>query len=406
MEQTIHLPNGVRAVYESAKSNVSYIGLFIHAGSRDERLKRTAGIMHVIEHLIFKKTTRHNYFELMNYIESVGGDMNAYTSKEETCIYISIQNQFLERAFEVLSEIFYHTEFVQEEFEKEREVIIDEINSYKDQPSEQIFDEFEELLFSGHELSHNILGSKESLRKITLADISAEYKRNYVNNRLMVSYVGAVEVKTIKTLLHTYFMEETPASTLQRAEFKQITQNFSKTKNLRTHQMHCMLGSIAPSMYSSKKTAMVLLNNLLGGVSFNSLLNLALREEQGLTYNIESNYVSYADTGVFSIYFGTDNAKLEQCKTTIFGIFKKLTSGEFTAAQLETYKQQLIGQVAMSFDNFSSLMISNAKSYMCYDKVDTYEEVVAKINAVTLETIQELAQELFFTNGISELIYK
>ena len=406
MEKTLRLPNGVRAVYEHAKSNVSYIGLFVQAGSRDELQKRCAGIMHVIEHLIFKKTASRNYFELMNYIESVGGDMNAYTSKEETCIYISIQNQFLERAFDVLSDIFYHSEFVIEEFTKEREVIIDEINSYKDLPNELIFDEFEELLFAGHELSSSILGTKKSLQAMTLADISAEYRRNYVNNKLMVSYVGAVEFEKVEALLHKYFSEKTAQHDVRRTAFEKNVQPFSKIKNLRTHQMHCMLGTLAPSMYHGGKTAMVLLNNLLGGVSFNSLLNLALREEQGLTYNIESNYVSYADTGVFAIYFGTDSSKLEQCKNTIFTIFKKLTNGDFTETQLAMYKQQLIGQVAMSFDNFSSLMISNAKSYMCYDKVDNYAEIVEKIQAIHLETIQELSQKLFFENGVSELIYK
>ncbi len=406
MEKTLCLPNGVRAVYECAKSNVSYIGLFVQAGSRDELQKKCAGIMHVIEHLIFKKTTSRNYFELMNYIESVGGDMNAYTSKEETCIYITIQNQFLERAFDVLSDIFYHTEFVQEEFSKEREIIIDEINSYKDTPSEQIFDEFEEMLFAGHELSSNILGTKKSLKAITLADISTEYKRNYVNNKLMVSYVGRVEFEKVESLLHKYFSEQTAQHDVRRTIFEKTVHPFSKTKNLRTHQMHCMLGTIAPSMYASQKTAMVLLNSLLGGMSFNSLLNTALREEQGLTYNIESNYVSYADTGVFAIYFGTDASKLEQCKSTIFDIFKKLTDGTFTKTQLAMYKQQLIGQVAISFDNFSSLMISNAKSYMCYDKVDSYEEIAAKIQSINLETIQALSQELFFKNDVSELIYK
>lgn len=406
MEKNIYLKNGLRAVYEYANSNVSYLGLFVHAGSRDELQKKCAGIMHVIEHLIFKKTATRNYFELMNYIESVGGDMNAYTSKEETCIYIAIQNQFLERAFDVLSDIFYRSEFILEEFEKEREVIVDEINSYKDSPSELIFDEFEEIMFKGHELSSSILGTKASLKKMTLNDITAEYKRNYVNNKLMVSYVGAVEFTRVEALLHTYFSEETPHNAVQRSPFTNVIQPFSKIKKLRTHQMHCMLGTPAPSMYHERKTAMVLLNNLLGGVSFNSLLNLALREEQGLTYNIESNYVSYADTGIFAIYFGTDGSKLEQCKETIFSIFKKLTNGEFSQTQLDMYKQQLIGQIAMSFDNFSALMISNAKSYMCYDKVDNYDEIAAKIQAVNLATIQEIAHELFFENTVSELIYK
>jgi predicted Zn-dependent peptidase len=218
--------------------------------------------------------------------------------------------------------------------------------------------------------------------------------------------VGAVEYEKVEALLHTYFSEKTAQHDVLRTAFETPQPRFSKIKNLRTHQMHCMLGAIAPSMYHKKKTAMVLLNNLLGGVSFNSLLNIALREEQGLTYNIETNYVSYADTGIFTIYFGTDSSKLEQCKTTITDVFTKLTNGDFNQTQLTMYKQQLIGQVAMSFDNFSSLMISNAKSYMCYDKVDNYDEIVQKVNAVTLETIQTLSYELFFKNGVSELIYK
>lgn len=405
-EVFFELPNKAKVVLSKANSLVSYICLFIHAGSRDEPIG-CDGVMHVIEHLLFKGTRNRTYFELMGLIESVGGDMNAYTSKEETCVYITIQNQYIERAIDVLHDIFYNSQFTQSEFLKEREVILDEINSYKDTPSELIFDEFEELFFQNHELASNILGSEESLMSITVDKVSEVYMNEYISEKLIVSYVGGVDLDVVRNYISAYFNDvQTLRKQSKKREFFLGEPYFSKVLQRDTFQTHCMLGSKAPSMYANDKTAMVLLNNLLGGSSFNALLNLALREERGLTYNIETNYTAYVDTGVFTVYFGTDAGKVAQCKQVVNDVFLNIMQNGLAHDQLLMYKQQLIGQVALSFDNFVSLMISNAKSYMSYDKVDSYEEIIQKIEVVTSDQLQQLAQSVLNAANLSCLEYK
>ncbi|OQA95196.1 MAG: Protease 3 precursor [Bacteroidetes bacterium ADurb.Bin217] len=400
------LPNKTKVVLSKSNSLVSYICLFVNVGTRDEPLG-CSGVMHVIEHLLFKGTKTRSYFELMALIESVGGDMNAYTSKEETCIYISIQNQYLERAIDVLHDIFYNSDFSEQEFNKEREVIIDEINSYKDTPSELIFDEFEELFFNNHELAANILGTEESLQQMNVGDVRDVYSKRYVSERLIISYVGGVDLDLVLSYIMNYFtaLRKNDECVPLRINF---TGNplFAKTFKRETYQTHCMLGAQAPSMYANDKTAMVLLNNLLGGTSFNALLNLSLREERGLTYNIESNYTAYTDVGICTIYFGTDEDKVTQCKTVIFDVCNSIMEHGLSEQQLIMYKQQLVGQLALSFDNYVSLMISNAKSYMNYDKVDSYEEIINKIESVTNNQIIDLAQSVLNPKSLSCLEYK
>lgn len=394
-------------IITQVQSQVSHIGLLIHTGSRDDTLE-TSGRMHMIEHMLFKGTKKRSYLQLLDYIESVGGDINAYTSKEETCIYISIHNEYVERAIDVLSDIFYSTVFTKQELDKEKEVVIDEIQSYKDSPQENIFDEFEEKLFAPHELSWNILGNETTIENLTVEHLTDIYNKQYVSHNSIISYVGGVSSKKIKKLTQSFFAEEKKSenytSMHKRTTFLH-SNLFSEKINRQTYQAHCMLGTSAPSMHNSLKTAMILLNNLLGGSCFNSQLNLLLREEHGLTYNIESNYTAYTDTGVFSIYFGTDVSKIEQCKNLLFEKFKKIRAVGIRSSLLEMYKKQLIGQFALSFDNHVAYMISNAKSYMNYKHVDTYNESVKKIQNVTNQNIIELATQVLHPDTLSELIY-
>lgn len=396
--------NGVRTVIAETKSKVSYLCIFINAGSRDEN-RSNLGAMHFIEHLMFKGTKSKTYFEILNYIESVGGDMNAYTSKEETCLYISIQNKYLERAFEVLSDIFYNSQFTTLEFKKEKEIIIDEINSYKDSPQELILDEFEEMLFFNHELGSNILGDIASLKKMNLEKLENEYKQHYVNSNLIISYVGGVSENKVLSYMEKYFGSQSASSSQHNRKpfVEQVV--FSEKKSRKTFQAHCMIGSIAPSMYDDSKTAMVLVNNLLGGTSFNSILNLALREEKGLTYNIESNYTAYSDTGIFTVYFGTNLSKIDECREVINSKFHNIISNGLSNKLLKSYKQQLIGQIAITFDNYNSMAISNAKSFISYDKVDSYEEIKRKILGVSNDEIINLTKNVLNPDTMSMLLY-
>ncbi len=404
-EKLIKFSNGVKVVVENTMSHVSHVGVMISAGTRDEE-NDEGGVMHLIEHLLFKGTKKRTCLELLDYVESVGGDINAYTSKEETCLYVSIQNQYLERAIDVLSDVFFSSEFPKEEIEKEKDVVIDEINSYKDSPQELIFDEFEEFIFGEHELSKNILGTKESVLSLNSKKIKSAFSKHYKVRNIVVSYVGGEKYEKVESLISKYFDVDICDDSVQKNRMLfQSPVRFSKIIERDSFQVHTMLGAIAPSMHDDDKTEMVLLNNLLGGMSFNSQLNLLLREEHGITYNIESNYTAYTDTGLFTIYYGTDEAKTQKAKDLIFSKCLEIIDNGFAPEQLQMYKQQLIGQIALSLDNFVSVMISNAKSYLYYDKVDSYSTVIKKINAVTNESIIELSSKILDPDSLSELKY-
>ena len=405
-ETTLTLANGTKLCLSPADSSASYVGLYLASGSRNDG--ETLGVSHLIEHAIFKGTDKYSYSELMNMVESVGGEMNAYTAKEETCFQIAIANDHVERAFSVLSEIFHNSVFPEEELKKEKTVVIDEIESYEDSPAEIIYDDFEELLFAGHSLASNILGTKSSVRKMKRSDVLAAYRKLYRNERLVVSYVGGVDLEKIKSFAQTYFGQTIDTQQVKLAEkpFVPRGTNFNIVKNKKTHQAHCVLGSYAPAISSDLKFASSLLTNILGGPSFNALLNLKLREEQGLTYNIEANYTAYSDTGVFAVYFGTDYAKVPQCREIIANLFADIVANGLPEEQLAAYKQQILGQLAISDDNYMSLMLNNAKSCWWFNHIDSFEEVSRKINAVTNEMIKKVAAMMLSPEKINVLIYK
>ena len=405
-ETTLTLANGTKLCLSPADSSASYVGLFVASGSRHDGV--TLGVSHLIEHAIFKGTDKHSYSELMNMVESVGGEMNAYTAKEETCFQIAIANNHVEKAFSVLSEIFYDSIFPEEELRKEKTVVIDEIESYEDVPSEMIYDDFEEQLFQGHSLATNILGTKSSVRKMTRSDVMETYKKLYRPSRLVVSYVGGVDLETITSFAEKYFGQnaEKEQDTIAKNPFVPRGTNFNIVKNKKTHQAHCLLGSYAPALSSELKFVASLLTNILGGPSFNALLNLKLREEQGLTYNIEANYTAYSDTGVFAVYFGTDYSKVPLCRQIIDDLFQSVIEKGFEEQQLAAYKQQILGQLAVSDDNYMSLMLNNAKSFWWYGHVDSFQEIAQKINAISNDEIKTVAKQILSPGKINVLIYK
>lgn len=405
-ETTLTLANGTKLCLSPADSSASYVGLFVASGSRHDGA--TLGVSHLIEHAIFKGTNKHSYSELMNMVESVGGEMNAYTAKEETCFQIAIANNHVEKAFSVLSEIFYDSIFPEEELRKEKTVVIDEIESYEDVPSEMIYDDFEEQLFQGHSLATNILGTKSSVRKMKRSDVMETYKKLYRPSRLVVSYVGGVDLETITRFAEKYFGQnaEKEQDAIAKNSFVPRGTNFNIVKNKKTHQAHCVLGSYAPALSSELKFPASLLTNILGGPSFNALLNLKLREEQGLTYNIEANYTAYSDTGVFAVYFGTDYSKVPLCRQIIDDLFRSVIEKGFEERQLAAYKQQILGQLAVSDDNYMSLMLNNAKSFWWYGHVDSFQEVAQKINAISNDEIKTVAKQILSPEKINVLIYK
>ena len=383
---------------------VGHLGIIINAGSRDE--KRTEhGLAHFIEHSVFKGTTKRKAFHVLSRIEDVGGELNAYTTKEETALFATFLSNDYERSAELLGDILFNSTYPEKELEREKEVIFEEINSYKDSPSELIFDEFEELLFDGHPIARNILGTPENISRFNRESILTFIKNNYHTNEMVISSVGNIEFSKLVKLLEKYFGNANEnIRKNKRVKFKGYQPQQLKI-NKDTFQLHCVLGNVAYNSSHKKRIVLVLLNNLLGGQSMNSRLNLALRERQGLAYNIESSYSAYSDTGQFNVYFGTDKENFDKAYHLIQKEFKLLRDKKLGDVQLSKAKKQLIGQIAISTENREDLMLTIGKSYLLYNKVDTLRKVFEKIEAIAGKDILEVANFILDENQLSSLVY-
>lgn len=404
--QTYTLKNGIRLIHKQVQSPVAHCGLIINTGSRDEEEKEH-GITHLIEHLIFKGTSKRKAFHILSRMEDIGGELNAYTSKEETCIYTTFFNNYYDRAFELIRDIVFNSVFPPKEIIKEKEVVIDEINSYKDSPFEQIFDDFEELIFKGNPIARNILGTEKSLKKLSRNNILDFQKKHYTTDQMVVSSVGNFSFNKIKKYFEKYFTDvPTKGSTIKRLAYnagiyKRSEQKISKG----THQSHSILGAPAFSFNDDRRLTLHLLNNYIGGPTLNSKLNMILREKKGFAYNVESNYTSYSDTGIISIYFGTDKKDLNKSISLTLKELKKLCNMPLGVTQLAKAKKQLIGQVAISAENNENQMLSIGKSLLVYNKVDSLETIAKKIEAITSEEIMDVSNTIFNQDNISALTF-
>lgn len=396
--------NGIRLVHTQVlHSVVTHCGYFIHVGSRDEDSTET-GMAHFIEHCFFKGTKKRKPYHILSSLDSYGGELNAYTAKEETCLYATIPHGIFDKAVDVLSDILFCSEFPNKEIEKEKAVIIDEIQAYLDSPSEQIFDDFENLIFQGHSLGQSILGTPEHLQSFSQEKIKTFLERNYHASRIVFSYVGPLALeKVIKKL--SAFVELYPwaSKSEPRISFENYQAKFVQEKK-DTHQAHCMMGGIAYPYSHKKRLALTLLNHLLGGNSLNNRLNLNIREKYGFTYNIESNYTPYSDTGYFSVYFGTDKKYLKRLQDLVHKELFKLQT-PFTDLQLQRLKNQFKGSLLLAQESLGALMISQAKSFVLYNKMDSLVDTFQRIDAVVAQDLQEVAQELFEKNKMSTLIF-
>lgn len=403
--QTHIFANGIRLIHQEVNSPAAHFGVIINAGSRDE-LNKEQGLAHFIEHVIFKGTKKRKAFHILSRLEDVGGELNAYTTKEETALYATILPSDYQRAIELISDILINSVFPAKELEKEKEVIIDEINSYKDSPSELIYDEFEELLFAGHPLAKNILGTPKSVKSFTKKDILSFTGRSYNTDQIIITSVGEINFNKLVKLINRYF-GEIPANprSFSRPPFQSYTPA-SKTIKRDTFQAHCMIGNIAFDHNNPKRMTLVLLNNILGGQSMNSRLNLSLRERNGIAYNVESSYTSYSDTGLFSIYFGTDKENLDRAIEITYREMNRLKSQPLGTLQLTKAKKQLIGQIAISQENLEDLALALGKSFMLYEQIETLETIYKKIQSISVSDLIETAEEIFNNDRITTLIYK
>ncbi|MCB0397236.1 MAG: insulinase family protein [Flavobacteriales bacterium] len=399
------LPNGIRIAHLHSDRGVSHCGLMVHAGSRDEQ-KGEEGLAHFIEHLIFKGTRKRKAYHILNRMEIVGGELNAYTTKEETFLYSSFMNAHYERAIELLADIVFASVFPDKEIKKEKEVVIDEINSYKDTPSDLIFDEFEERLFGKHSLARPILGTPESVKAFTRKDIHAFMKRQYVTDQMVLCSVGNVPFNKLVAWAEKYLGAITSSATTGKRPSFRAHKSFYKETERDGFHAHCVIGSPCYGASHKKRFAMVLLNNILGGPGMNSRLNMTLREKYGYTYNIDSSYSTYSDTGLFVVYVTADKQHMDKSMKLIYAEMKKLSDKKLGSLQLRQAKAQLAGQVAMARDSNSALLNGLGKSILMNEDFPTMEEVVRRIERVTANQVLEVANEVFDTNKLSTLLYK
>ena len=403
--QVYTLSNGIRILFKHAPSTITHCCFIINAGSRDE-LEHQTGLAHFIEHLLFKETEKRSTNQILNRLELVGADLNAYTTKEYTCIHASLLNQHLERTIDLFEDILFHSTFPEDEQEKERGVILDEIASYLDQPEEAIQDDFECLLFKDHPIGENILGTPETVGKLNSQDIKDFMLANNNTSEMVFAVFGDYDFKKVVKLSEKYF-GSVPANDSKKHRLTpglNTKGNYIFTKPI--SQSHCIIGNQAYASGHKHKTGLLLLNNMLGGLGMSSRLNLEIREKYGIAYTIESNYTALTDTGIFSIYFGTDSEKTEKATKLVHKELKKLREQKLGTLQLHQTKEKFIGQIALAEESRMGLIISMAKSLIDFNYVDSLQQVLDKINAVTADQLLEISNEIFDTDRLVTLLFE
>lgn len=399
------LSNGLRIIQVPSPTPVAYCGFAIDAGTRDET-SGEQGMAHFVEHLIFKGTTKRKAWHILNRMERVGGDLNAFTNKEETIIYTAFLAEHFARAVELLADIVFHSTFPKNEIAKEVDVILDEIQSYEDSPSDLIFDDFENLIFKGHSLGRNILGDPNLLKTFGSDDALNWTRRFYKPSNMVFFFYGNVDFRHLVRCVEKY-VGEIPDSKAEKL-YVPLPDYLPERRVVHrdTHQAHVMIGCRSYDAHNEKRTGLYLLNNILGGPGMNSRLNIALREHRGLVYSVESNLTSYTDTGVFSIYFGCDPKDVDTCLTLVEKELKRLCMARLTDSQLAAAKKQIIGQIAVASDNFENLALDMGKTFLHYNRYESQEEVFQRIEALSADCLMEVANEIFDEHRRSVLIYQ
>ena len=366
--EEFELSNGIRCIFQERRSEVVHVGLMINVGARDE-VKEKEGLAHFIEHALFKGTSNRKAYHILNRLEEVGAELNAFTTKEETCVYASCLVPDVTRSLDLIKDIVFNSVFPEKEIEREKSVIIEEIQSYQDSPFELIFDDFEEALFNGHPLGNNILGTKKTLSSMTRQDILDFQKEHYFTNQMVISVVGGINSRKIKKLIEKLF-GDIPA---RLGEVKRIVPPpvpvFDMKKKMETNQAHIIIGNRAyPAMHPNRRS-LVLLNNILGGPTMNNRLSLSLREKKGLAYHTESHYSSYTDTGSLSIYVGADEKNINKSINLVNRELNLLRTKKLGDRQVNSAKKQIKGQIALSQESGSNVMLGLGKSLLLYNKV-------------------------------------
>ena len=418
---TYTLDNGLRIIHLPSDSKVVYCGYQINAGTRNEE-PGEEGLAHFCEHVTFKGTERRKAWHILNCLESVGGDLNAYTNKEGTVYYSAILKEHIARAVDLLTDIVFHSVYPQAEIDKEVEVICDEIESYNDSPAELIYDEFENIIFKGSPLGHNILGTAEQVRSFKTEDALRFTRKLYRPDNAIFFAYGDIDFKKLVRLLKKSFLSEerrvksekfnSPKAqtqfNIQHSTFN--TQHSFEGQTIvmqkNTHQAHVMIGTRAYDVNDSRRMPLYLLNNMLGGPGMNAKLNLALREHNGLVYTVESTMVAYGDTGIWSIYFGCDEHDVKRCLRLVRKELDKFMQKPLSEAQLKAAKKQIKGQIGVACDNRENFALDFGKSFLHYGWEKNVDRLYEQVDEITAEQIQAVAKELFDKDRLTTLIFK
>lgn len=404
---TYVLGNGLRVIHLASASPVVYCGYAVGAGTRDE-LPGEEGLAHFCEHMTFKGTSRRRSMQVLNCLESVGGDLNAFTNKEDTVFHAAILREHLPRAVDLLSDIVLHSTYPEAEVEKEIEVVCDEIECYNDSPAELIYDRFENMVFGGHPLGHNILGTQERLRRYTRDDVARFTRRHYRPESAVFFAYGDIQFGRLVRLLEKATAGFPPCAPRPGMAGKAALPEYmprEESVERGTHQAHVMLGTRAYDVHDPRRFTLYLMNNILGGPGMNARLNIALREKHGLVYTVESSMVNYSDTGMWCAYFGCDPHDVAKCRRLVMRELDKMASKPLSASALFAAKRQIKGQIGVACDNRESFALDFGRSYLHHGIEKDVARLMARVDGVTAEGMQAVAQDVFRKDRLTTLMF-
>lgn len=409
--QTWEFENGMRLIHIASPTQVAYCGISIDAGTRDEE-PGEEGMAHFCEHMLFKGTEKRRAWHIINRMEAVGGDLNAYTNKEETVVYAAFMKEHFARAAELMFDIVFHSTYPQHEMDKECEVIVDEIESYNDSPAELIFDRFEDCIYEGHSLGHDILGTAENVRRFKTEDARRFTQRLYRPEKMVFFVFGQVPFEVVKRVVERQ-LKQVGAATQEPVKEDAAPKGEPipsargmYTEQQGTHQAHVMVGRAAYGAEDDKRVALYFLNNILGGPGMNSRLNVALREHSGLVYTVESSLTNYTDTSTWAIYFGCDTKDVPRCLKLVRKELDKLMDKPLSDRQFKAAMKQIEGQIGVACDNFENYALDMAKAYLHYNKFEGVTDTLQQLKKLTPQLVQEVAQEIFDEKRLTTLIFR
>ena len=398
------LPNGIRLIHKEKKGEIAHLVLMMETGTRDE-LTHENGLAHFVEHTIFKGTKNRKAYHILSCLDNVGGDLNAFTTKEETCIQATFLKQHYQRSLDLFADIAFRSTFPENELAKEKEVILDEINSYLDSPSDEIYDLFEEMVFKGHPLSRNILGTTDLVKSFKRQDVLDFMAHNYSTDSMVLASIGDIPFKELERMAMKYFGEQLAHLIIKKREPFTSYAPQHNTLERKNHLSHCIIGGLAPEFCSPLRMPIVMLNNVLCGPAMSSRLGLNIREKYGFAYSIESQYTAYSDTGLINVYMAVDPDSLEKAIGLVYKELDKLCQQRLGTMQLQHAKQQLIGQVALSYESGMNELLSASRSLLMKEPIEYMDDIIHKVEAVTANDILDIANRVFDKAELSQIIF-